>query len=440
VTADGALLHSAAQLLDARIGLKPDISFRPRLARALRDVADAMHIEREELVGALATDTALFDALLERITVQESGFFRHPEQFEIFARVLLPRASAPFKTWSAACANGQEAYSLAMIMSEVGGPGSVFASDVSPAALRRTTMGSYRDREMGGVSAERRNRHFVRAGDGWQARQNLREMITVQRHNLLDPIPLQVAACHVVMCRNVLIYFKLRHAELFLDRLADTMSRSAYLFVGAAETLWQLTDRFEPAQIGVSYVYQPIPRGRRRRPAIAAVRASAAPPSLLSASLLRPSVAITRLEPRPVLRTPAPIVAVKATAPPQPIDETGEDYGRLGRELLAAGSVQPAIVAFRQWTFLSPDDPTAHFQLGSALDAADARASALRAYRAALAALDRGEPEQLVDVLHGFSPFELRRLLIDRCLAAGVHPGASPPAKRPQRDASTVTL
>jgi hypothetical protein len=240
----------------------------------------------------------------------------------------------------------------------------------------------------------------------------------------------------VVMCRNVLIYFKLRHAELFLDRLADTMNRAAYLFVGAAETLWQLTDRFEPAQIGISYVYQPIPRGSRRRPAIAPVRASAAPPSLL-----RPSVAIAKLDPRPVLRTPPPIAAVKATpSPVQVIDETGEDYGRLGRELLAAGSVQPAIVAFRQWTFLSPDDPTAHFQLGSALDAADARASAPRAYRAALAALDRGEPEQLVDVLHGFSPFELRRLLIDRCLAAGVHPGASPPAKRPQRDTPTVTL
>jgi chemotaxis protein methyltransferase CheR len=395
-----------------------------------------MNIEREELVGALATDAALFDALLERITVQESGFFRHPEQFEIFARVLLPKASRPIRTWSAACANGQEAYSLAMIMSEVGGPGSVFASDVSPAALRRTTLGSYRDREMGGVSAERRGRHFVRSGDGWQARQNLREMITVQRHNLLDPIPLQVSACHVVMCRNVLIYFKLRHAEMFLDRLADTMSRAAYLFVGAAETLWQLTDRFEPAQIGVSYVYRPIPRGSRRRPAVAQVRPSATPPSLL-----RPSVAIAKLDPRPVPRIPPPITAVKSAAPmAQPIDETGEDYGRLGRELLAAGSVQPAIVAFRQWTFLSPDDPTAHFQLGSALDAADARASALRAYRAALAALDRGEPEQLVDVLHGFSPFELRRLLIDRCLAAGVHPGASPPAKRPKRDTPTVTL
>jgi chemotaxis protein methyltransferase CheR len=319
-----------------------------------------------------------------------------------------------------------------MTMNEIGAPGSVFASDVSPAALRRTAMGSYKDREMGGVSVERRHRHFLRAGDGWQARQNLREMVTVQRHNLLDAIPGQVAACQVVMCRNVLIYFKQRHAELFLERLADTMSSSAYLFVGAAETLWQLTDRFEPAQIGVSYVYQPIPRGMVRRKVIAPVRASVPPPSLL-----RPSVAIAKLNPRPVLPSPVPTVARPAVDPPaQPFDETGQDYGRTGRELLAAGSIQQAIVAFRQWTYLSPDDPTAHFQLGSAFDAADARVSALRAYRAALAALDRSDPERLLDVLHGFSPFELRRLLIDRCL--GAHPG-SPPSTS-QRDKPTVTL
>jgi chemotaxis protein methyltransferase CheR len=434
VIAESALLHSAAQLLDARIGLKPDISFRPRLARALRDVADAKHMDREELVGALATDAALFDALLERITVQESGFFRHPEQFEILARVLLPKIPPPFRTWSAASANGQEAYSLAMTMNEAGAAGAVLASDVSPGALRRTAMGSYKDREMGGVSVERRRRHFVRAGDGWQARQNLREMVTVQRHNLLDPIPAQVAACQVVMCRNVLIYLKQRHSELFLDRLADMMSRSAYLFVGAAETLWQLTDRFEPAQIGVSYVYRPIPRGMTGRKAMAPVRATVPvhPPML-------PSVSIPQAGPRQVLRSLVPTVASQAVGPPaQPFDETGQDHGRLGRELLVAGSIQQAIVAFRQWTYLSPDDPTAHFQLGSAFDAADARVSALRAYRAALAALDRCDPERLVEVLHGFSASELRRLLIDRCL--GLHPMGSPPTGPVQRDTPTVRL
>jgi chemotaxis protein methyltransferase CheR len=412
MTTDSALLHTAAQLLDARIGLKPDVSFRPRLARALRDVAESMNIEREELVGALATNAALFDAVLNKVTVQESGFFRHPEQFEILARVILPKLQAPFRAWSAASANGQEAYSLAIAMSEAGGPGSVFASDVSPAALMRTATGSYAAREMGGVSEERRRRHFLREGDRWRVRQDLREMVTVQRHNLLDPIPPHVATCQVVMCRNVLIYFKQRHAESFLERLADSMSRTACLFVGAAETLWQMTDRFEPAQIGVSYVYRPIPRGAVRRTAPAAAVTSSRPSAAPS-----PVLSITKpLTPRhaPSLVTPTPVTGPLA----QPLDETGQEDGRLGRQLLASGSLQLAIVAFRRWAFLAPDDPTAYFQLGSALDEAEAHTSALRAYRAAIAALDRCEPERLVDLLHGFNPSELRRLLVDRCLVA----------------------
>ena len=435
MTADNALLHTAAQLLDARIGLKPDISFRPRLARALRDVADSMNIDREELVGALATNAALFDAVLNKVTVQESGFFRHPEQFEILARVILPKIQAPFRAWSAASANGQEAYSMAIAMSEAGGPGSVFASDVSPGALMRTATGSYAAREMGGVSEERRRRHFVREGDRWRVRQDLREMVTVQRHNLLDPIPPHVATCQVVMCRNVLIYFKLRHAESFLERLADAMPRTACLFVGAAETLWQMTDRFEPAQIGVSYVYRPIPRGAGRRSTtdVAAVAPLRQPSQLISAQM-SPTVSIAK----PVVhKHPQPVALAKVTHVSEPpalsksdqaqsdqaqsdraLDETGQEDGRLGRQLLASGSLQLAIVAFRRWAFLSPDDPTAYFQLGSALDEAEAHTSALRAYRAAIAALDRCEPERLVEVLHGYNPAELRRLLVDRCLVA----------------------
>ena len=417
MTTDSALLHTAAQLLDARIGLKPDITFRPRLARALRDVADSMNIEHAELVGALATDAALFDALLNKVTVQESGFFRHPEQFEILARVLLPKIEAPFRAWSAASANGQEAYSIAMTMTEASGPGSVFASDVSTGALQRTAIGSYAAREMGGVSEERRRRHFLREGDRWRARQDLREMVTVQRHNLLDPIPPYVATCHVVMCRNVLIYFKLRHAESFLERLADAMPRTACLFVGAAETLWQMTDRFEPAQIGVSYVYRPLPRGVARRTAVPAATAPAAHLAHVkpAASILKK---VAHKPAQPVART----TATQVLEPPAPsdhtVDETGQEDGRLGRQLLASGSLQLAIVAFRRWAYLSPDDPTAYFQLGSALDEADARAPALRAYRAAIAALDRCEPDRLVEVLHGYNPSELRRLLVDRCLVA----------------------
>ena len=429
MTAGDAPVDRAARLLDARIGLKPDPSFRSRLARALKDVADAAHTDRETLVGALAADASLLDQLLERVTVQETAFFRHPEHFDTIRAELLPTIRPPFRAWSAACSNGQEAYSLAMLMSETGGSGSVFASDISPAALLRTASATYHDREMRGVSVERRRRHFVATADDWQARQGLRAMVTVQRHNLLDPIPARVAACHVVMCRNVLIYFTRHHAEMFLERLADAMSPDAHLFVGAAETLWQLTDRFEPIQLGASYVYRPRPRESTRRTIVvnrglAAI--VAAPPPDAQLAVARPSAAVTR--------------DVEDASTSYEEHATDSHDGNDARALLASGSVEQAIVAFRRWTYMSPDDPTAHFQLGSALDSSGARPPALRAYRAALAALDRGDADRLVDVLHGYDRAALRRLLVDRCTETSAPVDAVSSTTLPgQREGPVVT-
>jgi chemotaxis protein methyltransferase CheR len=406
VTSDSALVHTAAKLLDARIGLKPDASFGPRLDRALRDVAEARRIDRQTLVANLAADASLLDQLLDRITVQESAFFRHPEQFETIVRTVLPMIDAPLRAWSAACANGQEAYSLAMVLTEAGGTGSVLASDVSPAALRRTTAGYYHEREMRGVSAERRRRHFSVVDRGWQAEQSMRDMVSVKRHNLLDPIPPHVAECHVVMCRNVLIYFSQPHAELFLERLGDMMNPDAYLFVGGAETLWQMTDRFEPIQRGACFAYRA--RGRR-----VGRRVEAAHPAL-------PVVQTTRTPTPPPSSSPAPRPSTEVT---------GEDQAQLGHRLLASGSVREAIVAFRQWAYLEPANPAAHLQLALALDSADERSTARRAYRAALTALDRCDPDRLVHVLDGYDRSELRRLLVDRSRTESTHPSPLSPGR-----------
>lgn len=409
---ESELVSRAATILDARIGLKPDASFRPRLARALRDVADAKLIDVGELVAAVSTDAELFDALVNRVTIQESGFFRHPEQFATLATVLMPSFRKPISAWSAACANGQEAYSLAMTIKEVVGGGRVLASDVSLSALDRTAVGSYNEREMGGVSSERRRRHFAPSGRRWQVDQNLRSMITLRRHNLVDAIPPQVATCQVVMCRNVLIYFKRHHAEQFLGRLADVMDRSAVLFVGAAETVWQMTDRFEPELIGGAYAFRPLPRGSVRRITTEAKPSAVPAPDALAGVVPTASALPLRAS------SQQPAVTGRAMEPAQ--DEV-EDYGRLGRRLVAAGSLPQAVVAFRRWAYMSPDDPAAHFQLGATLDAADQQPSARRAYRAALAALDRCTSDQLATFLDGHDRAGVRRLLVDRCLSASDH-------------------
>jgi chemotaxis protein methyltransferase CheR len=430
VTTPSALEQQVARMLDARIGLKSDPTFRRRLARTLRDLGDARNVEGEQLVGALATDASLLDELLDRVTVQETGFFRHPDHFTALADVILPAASPPWRAWSAASANGQEAYSLAMLFDEAGQSGSVLASDISPGALRRTSEAQYAEREMGGVSPERRRRHFTVAGDRWQAVPALRSRVTVERHNLIHPIPAAVGECQVVMCRNVLIYFSAEHARLFLARLADAMDPAAVLFVGGAETLWQITDRFEPVQIGSCYAYRPqtsaASGGSGLRDVVPARSAPGPVPSPAAGPTPRlaprPAPAMTpSATPGPATRTPvqASVVTVAAGAVGPTPDETGQDQERLGRRLLAEGAVEEAVVAFRRWAYQCPDDPMAHFHLGVALDHGSGGVAAPRAYRAALAALDRTDPGLLPDLFEGYGPTELRKLLVARSSAAG---------------------
>jgi len=242
MTRDSAVVETAAELLDARIGLKSEPSFRPRLVRALRDLADARHVDRAGLVAALASDSSLLDHLVDRVTVQESAFFRHPEQFESIRCDVLPLIHEPVRAWSAACANGQEAYSLAMLLAESCGSGScgagsILASDISRSALRRTAIARYSNREMAGVSADRRVQHFTTDGDTWRLNQGLRDMVRVEQHNLLDPVPPEVAECQLVLCRNVLIYFNRQLQDRALGLFHESLSHRGILGLGSKESI-----------------------------------------------------------------------------------------------------------------------------------------------------------------------------------------------------------
>ena len=421
-------MNVAAELLHARIGLKPDHSFRPRLARALKDVADAHSLDQEALIARLLSDSTVLDALVDRVTVQETAFFRHPEQFQALTRVLAQHESAPLSAWSAASANGQEPYSLAMLLSEATRPGvaapTVLATDISPAALQRTGDGRYSEREMTGVSTAARTQHFtMTASHEWKVKPQLRSVVKVRRYNLLAPIPDEVANCQIVMCRNVLIYFSQRHAESFLDRLADAMNPDAYLFVGGAETLWQMTERFDPIQLGACFAYR---RRRPKRP-----RQVADTPRSVRAPSSEPTPAI-----RP--RAPRPVPPASCTTPASPPFDTGasdspNELELRGHAALAAGEVTDAIVGFRRWAYIAPDDPAAHFHLGSTLELAGEAVGARRAFRAALAALERCDEEQRARCLHGFDLGEFRTMLTNRCQPDTIAGSGQPSTEKTER-------
>jgi len=418
-----ALLVRAAAMLDARIGLKTDLSFRPRLARALLDVAKREHLDAAGLLAAAAVDGPVLDDLIGRVTVQETAFFRHPEQFQTLVDVLLPTIAGPVHAWSAACSNGQEPYSLAMTLREHGRVGTVLATDVAPDAVRRTIDGIYDQRELSGVSPQRLQQHFTTFGDGgmWRVQQPVRAFVTARRHNLLAPIPSEVGRCQIVFCRNVLIYFSAEHATRFLDRLAHAMAPTAHLVIGATETISHVDDRFEAVRLGACYAYRPRPHARPRRavgPSSAtAVVGTRAPgvddqPSRPERPDRRPRLsAAARTETTTAARANPPTMDA---VPPPP------DARTAGNRLLAAGEDRGAVVEFRRWAYDHPDDPLAHFHLGTALAGSGHPLAARRAFCTALNALDSAGPQLLDRTLEGYELGALRALLVAKCSAGPV--------------------
>ena len=149
-------LEDAGRLLSRRVGLRLDPAIRGRLARAVRDEALRAESDEAGYVARLDADPDLLQELLNRVTVQETSFFRDPGQFAALATYVLPGlrdAGGPVRIWSAGCSNGQEPYSLAMTLAESGiGDWGIVASDISTKALGRTRRARYRERELRGLS------------------------------------------------------------------------------------------------------------------------------------------------------------------------------------------------------------------------------------------------------------------------------------------------
>jgi chemotaxis methyl-accepting protein methylase len=393
-------LEDAGRLLSRRVGLRLDPAIRGRLARAVRDEAARCGTDDAAYVARLDAEPDLLQDLLNRVTVQETSFFRDPGQFAALASYLLPAlqsARRPVRVWSAGCANGQEAYSLAMTFAESGvADWQVLATDISTDALERTRAATYKERELRGLSVDRRTRFLEPVGSEWRVHPALRERVTLTRHNLAaDPPPFEPGGCQIEFCRNVLIYFQHDDVVAFLDRLAARLPPAAHLFLGYSESLWQVSDRFQLVRLGDAFVYQ------LASAAVASPRPEARAP--VPQPLPPPVPRMERRAP-----PPAPPRAPRGTAPSP---QTSVELMAEGEAALGRGDAATAIAAFRKAVFIDPDHPVAHLNLGLALEVAGADSAARRAYAAARAALDRCDTAAVETTLEGYHLDDFVRLL-----------------------------
>ncbi|HKC27100.1 MAG TPA: CheR family methyltransferase [Jatrophihabitans sp.] len=198
--------------------------------------------------------TALFNTLLINVT----SFFRDEETWSYLAEVALPvllktTADNPLRVWSAGCATGQEAYSLAMTLVEAIGPSEfrrrvkIYATDIDDEALAIARQGTYAEKDVRNLPEGFVNRYFEPTDGRYVFRKDLRRNVIFGRNDLVQDAP--ISRIDLLACRNALMYFNAETQTRIVSRLSFALKPQGILFLGKAEMLLNYTTIFEPLDL-----------------------------------------------------------------------------------------------------------------------------------------------------------------------------------------------
>jgi chemotaxis protein methyltransferase CheR len=217
------------------------------------------------LLNSPANNAALKRQVVEAMTTNETFFFRDPAQYDALRSVVLPnlieqrRDTRKMSFWSAASSSGQEAYSLAMMLLEMGLGDwriKIQGTDLSTQMAERSRTGKYLQIEVNrGLPVTYLIRYFTRAGLEWQLKDEVRRMVDFSTFDLRQSMSAR-GPFDVVFCRNVLIYFDIESKRKILNEIHGTLFRGGYLLLGGSETTLNLTTRYERRILGQTVLYQ----------------------------------------------------------------------------------------------------------------------------------------------------------------------------------------
>jgi len=195
--------------------------------------------------------------VVEAMTTNESFFFRDKIPFDDFRQTIMPAllaaraTSRSIRIWCAAAATGQEPYTLAICLKEMGKElkgynVEILATDLSTQVLEKAKSGIYTQFEVQrGLPVLLLIKYFSQLGETWHIAPEIRGMVKYMPFNLLDDFS-HFGKFDLVFCRNVLIYFDQATKTSVLERIADVTESDGFLVLGGAETVLGLTKRFKP--------------------------------------------------------------------------------------------------------------------------------------------------------------------------------------------------
>ncbi len=225
-------------------------------------------IERRRVLASIATSDEYVefvressqerDELREDILITVTSFFRDGDAWDKLKESVLPmiatelKQGETFRVWVTACATGEEAYTVGMILSELLETldkqlnFKIYATDIERKALEFASAGCYSERALEHVSEERRERFFTRKAEGYMISREIRENVIFAPHNFIKNAPF--TRMHLVSCRNVLIYMQPELQQIAIKMLHFALNVNGILFLGPSETLGNLQSEFYPVQ------------------------------------------------------------------------------------------------------------------------------------------------------------------------------------------------
>jgi chemotaxis protein methyltransferase CheR len=223
---------------------------RPQMERRLRSFFDRRGITvLTEALPGLRRGSAELDELLDRVTINVSQLWRHPEQWAALEKGVLAELAAGgrLRAWSAGCSYGAEAFTLAAVCRQAIPTATVqiLGTDIDRRMVARASEGVFREEDARTAPPGAMERHFERIHGGWRARPELRRMTRFEVGDLLRMTPPR-SAYDLVICRNTVIYFAEPIRDELHARLAGALRSGGVLVIGATERV------SNPSALGLS--------------------------------------------------------------------------------------------------------------------------------------------------------------------------------------------
>jgi len=257
VTVSEHELSEIRGLIETRSGILFDDS-RERFfsTRVVEHVESRKLTHGTDLLRLIKTSNVEYDSLLQRLLTQETSFFRYPAVFEGLEKKVLPdlhmkkfwESPRSLRIWSAGCATGEEAYSIAMTVADAiefadAWNIHILATDVSRPALDHAEHGVYEPRDLDTVNPRQREQYFSWLGDHYVVRPRIRNLVTFAPMNLAQVVYMGKFDC--IFCMNVLIYFSEERQAQLIQRFYEYLEPGGYLFLGHAESINRADVKFE---------------------------------------------------------------------------------------------------------------------------------------------------------------------------------------------------